>query len=108
MSLFTFEDRTVQELWDKLYYALDGTEPCFDIALVSPGPHMGDSPTDQYVEGWSKGNSSRRQARELCEGCHVIEQCAAYAIAAKEENGIWGGLRPQDRGIDVSKKRKVN
>ncbi|MGY1633055.1 WhiB family transcriptional regulator [Geodermatophilus sp. SYSU D01186] len=32
-----------------------------------------------------------------CYRCPVREACAAYAIAARENDGIWGGLLPAER-----------
>lgn len=36
-------------------------------------------------------------AKKLCQSCPVINECAAYAIAAYEPYGIWGGLGPRER-----------
>ena len=35
----------------------------------------------------------REQARLLCAGCPLIEQCRAYAHADKPDFGVWGGER---------------
>lgn len=36
-------------------------------------------------------------AKEICQSCDVREQCLAYAIAAREKHGIWGGKLPHER-----------
>jgi WhiB family redox-sensing transcriptional regulator len=43
-----------------------------------------------------------RQAREqvakaICARCPVVDVCAAYAVAAQERYGVWGGLSEADR-----------
>jgi WhiB family redox-sensing transcriptional regulator len=36
-------------------------------------------------------------AKSICAACPVRAECLAYAIAAGERYGIWGGLNPQER-----------
>lgn len=36
-------------------------------------------------------------ARTVCAGCPVQHACAAHALAAGEEFGVWGGLAADDR-----------
>ncbi len=36
-------------------------------------------------------------AKGVCASCSVRGACLAYAIAAGERYGIWGGLNPQER-----------
>jgi hypothetical protein len=43
-----------------------------------------------------------RQAREhaakaVCARCLVVDVCGAYAVAARERYGVWGGLSEADR-----------
>lgn len=37
------------------------------------------------------------KARELCETCPVKRNCLAFALYYGEEEGIWGGLTPDER-----------
>jgi WhiB family redox-sensing transcriptional regulator len=37
------------------------------------------------------------RAKAICARCPVIRECAAYAIAAGERHGVWGGLSERDR-----------
>lgn len=109
MSLFEFEDREVQDKYDKLLYSLDGTENCYDPNLVAAEtgakPAFGESVTDLFVEPYTNG-VSHKVAQALCEGCHVIEECAAYALAAREPYGVWGGTTPGDRGMKRGKRKR--
>jgi WhiB family redox-sensing transcriptional regulator len=43
------------------------------------------------------GDSPATEARQICGQCPVRRQCLAYAVAAGEPSGIWGGLDPQER-----------
>ena len=48
------------------------------------------------VSDWTADVPSDR-ARGLCHGCPIAAQCLAYAIAADEEHGLWGGLDRMER-----------
>lgn len=41
--------------------------------------------------------ASTRDAKEVCRGCVVKEDCLDYAIAHGEKFGIWGGLSERER-----------
>jgi WhiB family redox-sensing transcriptional regulator len=43
------------------------------------------------------GDSPAAGARQICAQCPVRRQCLAYAVAAGEPHGIWGGLDPDER-----------
>lgn len=40
---------------------------------------------------------STREAKEVCKGCVVREDCLEYALANGEKFGIWGGLSERER-----------
>lgn len=41
--------------------------------------------------------SSTREAKEVCRGCVVAEDCLEFAIANGEKFGIWGGMSERER-----------
>ena len=41
--------------------------------------------------------ASTREAKEVCRGCVVREDCLEYAIVNAEKFGIWGGLSERER-----------
>lgn len=41
--------------------------------------------------------ASTREAKEVCRGCIVQEDCLEYALANGEKFGIWGGLSERER-----------
>jgi WhiB family redox-sensing transcriptional regulator len=41
--------------------------------------------------------ASTREAKEVCRGCVVREDCLEYALANRERVGIWGGLSESER-----------
>jgi WhiB family redox-sensing transcriptional regulator len=43
-----------------------------------------------------KGGSTR-EAKKVCLGCEVTEQCLRYALVHDERFGIWGGLSERQR-----------
>lgn len=46
-------------------------------------------PADAEVQAWAVAS---------CLACPALEVCGAYALAAGERDGVWGGLTPADRG----------
>lgn len=47
------------------------------------------------IEWISADAEERKYAVHHCVGCPVLRQCAAYAEAGREREGVWGGV---DRG----------
>lgn len=41
--------------------------------------------------------ASTREAKEVCRGCVVQQECLEYALANGEKFGIWGGLSERER-----------
>ncbi len=40
---------------------------------------------------------STREAKEVCRGCVVRDDCLDYAVANGEKFGIWGGMSERER-----------
>lgn len=49
--------------------------------------------------GEDKGNEAGRiaEAKAVCAGCPVVEQCRDYAMTIREKYGVWGGLTGGER-----------
>ncbi len=41
--------------------------------------------------------ASTREAKEVCRGCVVKDDCLEYALANGEKFGIWGGMSERER-----------
>jgi WhiB family transcriptional regulator, redox-sensing transcriptional regulator len=41
--------------------------------------------------------ASTREAKEVCRGCVVREDCLEYALGNGEKFGIWGGMSERER-----------
>jgi len=41
--------------------------------------------------------ASTKEAKAVCRGCMVREDCLEYALANGEKFGIWGGLSERER-----------
>ena len=41
--------------------------------------------------------ASTREAKEVCRGCIVREECLEYALRNGEKFGIWGGMSERER-----------
>lgn len=84
--IFESDDPEVREKYFELWSALDGTQPCAEDP-------------DEYTENWTGRPIPDDVAKRLCvgRGCKFVEECKAYARAAQEEYGIWGGETPEMR-----------
>ena len=67
-----------------------------------------ESPNDQWQERalcaqtdpeafFPEKGGSTREAKRICTGCEVRDQCLEYALAHDERFGIWGGLSERER-----------
>jgi len=45
------------------------------------------------------------EARICCGVCPVKRECLEFAIAARIEHGVWGGLLPHEREVILSRRR---
>lgn len=97
-ELFEYKDEEAHRLHIELIKATDGSEPCYDPLLLEQSERIYESPTDEFVENYANRGVTAKRAKELCAGCHVIEECLAYAMANDEKWGVWGGTSPRERG----------
>jgi WhiB family redox-sensing transcriptional regulator len=44
-----------------------------------------------------EGDQSDTEAKQCCASCPVRARCRDYALAAREEFGVWGGLSEDER-----------
>lgn len=44
-------------------------------------------------------NATLREAKQICEGCPVVAECRAQALANAEHFGIWGGTSDRQRRL---------
>jgi WhiB family redox-sensing transcriptional regulator len=54
------------------------------------------SQTDPEAFFPEKGGSTR-EAKAVCRGCEVKQECLEYALDHDERFGIWGGLSERER-----------
>lgn len=46
------------------------------------------------------------EAKAICALCPVREPCLEYAIAAREKDGVWGGLTARERRRLIRQRRR--
>ncbi|HVV29929.1 MAG TPA: WhiB family transcriptional regulator [Mycobacteriales bacterium] len=60
-----------------------------------------DTDGDLFFHPYGEREPSRgrreRAAQAICADCPVLLTCRAYALAAREPYGVWGGLTESDR-----------
>src|SRR5262245_50106838 len=49
------------------------------------------------VSGRGASGAQIEQARQICAGCRVRQECLDWAMSSGEMHGIWGGTTPEDR-----------
>jgi WhiB family redox-sensing transcriptional regulator len=37
------------------------------------------------------------QAKAICAGCPVRQQCLAFALGTRQDHGVWGGMSEEER-----------
>lgn len=81
----------------------------FDLQPPKNGACVG-HPT----EWWFPAKAPRREdwiniriARQICESCEVRVECLEYAIEAEEHYGIWGAMAPEQRKLEIRRRRKA-
>lgn len=78
---------------DRLYEALG---KAIEQAPVIP-PCMNSDPEAWFPNQAQSASGEIRNAKRLCQRCPVVKECATYAIAHPDLQGIWGGLTPRER-----------
>lgn len=53
---------------------------------------LSSTPCRQRIEWISPDLEDREFAIRRCVGCPVLRQCGEYAVAARERDGVWGGV----------------
>ncbi len=46
------------------------------------------------------------EPKAICAKCPVREACLEYAIAAREKDGVWGGLTDRERRRLIRRRRR--
>ena len=58
---------------------------------------------DPSMRGREK-HKKEHEAKKICKGCPVIEQCLDHALAVPEFFGVWGGMTADQRNSILRKK----
>lgn len=69
-------------------------------ALITPEPWMQDAlcaQTDPETFFPEKGGKGADDARKICGACEVRDECLAFALRTRQEEGVWGGKSPRQR-----------
>lgn len=73
-----------QDQW-RLYRACNGIDP--DVFF----PHTA---------------ADEKHAKSICQGCEVRSECLEFAIAQREDHGIWGGASERERRSIIRRRRR--
>jgi WhiB family redox-sensing transcriptional regulator len=46
------------------------------------------------------------EAKAICEGCLVRDECLEYALANREHDGVWGGATERERRRIIRRRRR--
>ena len=58
-----------------------------------------DTATFYHPENERGPSRARREtrAKQVCQGCPVVENCLRWALDTREPYGVWGGLSVEER-----------
>ena len=63
--------------------------------------------------GWGYADNSKliqrqvQAAKDVCARCQVVDACLSYAMAARVDEGIYGGLDPRERNALRRRRRSA-
>jgi WhiB family transcriptional regulator, redox-sensing transcriptional regulator len=80
----------------RLSLVVNGFEEMFDSIEEQWQERALCAQTDPEAFFPEKGGSTR-EAKRICLGCDVRDECLEYALAHDERFGIWGGLSERER-----------
>lgn len=89
-------DRSEQESTPRLSLIVTGFDEMFDSIEEQWQERALCAETDPEAFFPEKGGSTR-EAKRICMGCEVRDECLEYALAHDERFGIWGGLSERER-----------
>ena len=90
------DDLDVQSSRPRLSLVVDGFEAFVEDAEDQWQERALCAQTDPEAFFPEKGGSTR-EAKRICMGCEVRDECLDYALAHDERFGIWGGLSERER-----------
>jgi WhiB family redox-sensing transcriptional regulator len=58
-----------------------------------------DEDPELFFASGSTGPALRQiaEAKAVCRGCEVVDTCLRWAVEARQETGVWGGLSEDER-----------
>ena len=62
-----------------------------------------------HPEG-ERGSARKRrdeQARQVCLGCPVLNECRTHALQVREPYGVWGGITEDDRERTYDRQARI-
>ena len=81
---------------DPVLRGVPGLEPLDDDGALAWQSDALCAQTDPEAFFPEKGGSTR-DAKRICSGCPVRDECLQYALEHDERFGIWGGLSERER-----------
>lgn len=87
---------------DKLYEAL---QQAIEESPIIPPCQITD-PDLWYGSEDDPASTRFREAKKMCSYCPAIQACLTYALEAREQFGVWGGLSPAERDALLSKHKR--
>lgn len=98
-----FLNSRARQKWVALAEAIDQAPIVVPCQNTDPDLWFGDSNLNGYTGNERGFNYS--DARKLCNMCPVKDLCLDYALANREEFGMWGGKSPRERS-DILRGRR--
>ena len=75
-----------------------------DVAVELPAGNWWDEANCLGVDPdlfFPERGASTREAKAVCRGCVVSDECLEYALQNSEKFGIWGGMSERERRLEL-------
>jgi len=89
--------RDRRELTLNAAFNLDEPFVADEVTDWRSGAPCGTVDADLFFDRAESCTFAEEQAKIICHGCPVADECLDAAMLGREEYGIWGGMTPQER-----------
>ena len=86
-----------------------GADTGWQADAACAGIHSTDPKNDPFFPHATTSSNEAEYvfAKMICAGCPVRNECAEFAIATHQTDGLWGGLSPRQRRRARGERRRI-
>ncbi len=84
-------------MWDVAFSSTVEAWETWQVKAACRGPESALFFPPAWTERRDERGAREARAKAICESCGVRRACLAFAVAIREQHGIWGGLNEAER-----------